>query len=137
MKTTFAIETFSFPGAAVHILPTGSASLLQGDAIKTELRRLPGGQVLGVFQISTSSDLHSDVWEMHPAGDEVLLMLTGRLEVEYSDQSRHGASSLESGHGIVMPRGIWHRLVLREPGVLLALSAPQGTRLSSSPGGRS
>jgi mannose-6-phosphate isomerase-like protein (cupin superfamily) len=135
MKATFTIEPFSLAGAAVHIPPAGTASLLQADAIKAHLQRLPEGHLLGVFPIATSDDLHSDIWEMHPAGDEVLIMLTGELGVEYSDGSRRGTSSLQPSHGIVMPKGVWHRLVLREPGLLLALSPPQGTQSSHNPEG--
>ncbi len=29
-----------------------------------------------------------------------------------------GTPSLAAGHGMVMPVGVWHRLVLREPGLL-------------------
>ena len=134
MKATCTIAPFPLPGTAVHIPPVGSASLLRGDDIKAHLRRLPPGRLLGVFQISSSDDLHSETWEMHPAGDEVLVMLTGELELEYCDGSRRNTSSLQAGHGIVIPKGVWHRLVLHDPGLLLALSAPEGTRSNSDPG---
>jgi len=134
MKATFTVEPFSFTGAGVHIPPSGNASLLQADAIKSQLRRLPEGHLLAVFQIASPDDLHSDIWEMHPAGDEVLLMLTGELDVEYSDGSCRATSTLESGRGVVMPKGVWHRLLLREPGLLMALSPSHGTQWSRRPG---
>src|SRR6185295_5317750 len=134
MKATFTIEPFSFLGAGVHMRPSGNASLLRGSDIKAQLRGLPEGHLLGVFQIARPDDLHSDVWEMHPAGDEILLMLTGELDVEYSDGSCRGSSALRSGRGVVMPKGVWHRLLLREPGLLMVLSPSQGTKLSRSPG---
>jgi mannose-6-phosphate isomerase-like protein (cupin superfamily) len=133
MKATFTVEPFSFPGTAVHIRPSGHASVLQRH-FKAQLPGLPEGHLLGVFQIANRDDLHSDVWEMHPADDEVLLMLTGELGVEYCDGSCRGTSALESGRGMVMPRGVWHRLLLRHPGLLMVLSPSQGTRLSRSPG---
>ena len=134
MKATFTIERFSFPGVAAHIGASGSASVLLGDAIKAQPRVLPEGHLLGVFQIASPDDLHSDIWEMHPAGDEILLMLTGELGVEYSDGHCRGNSVLESGRGVVMPAGVWHRLLLREPGLLMVLTPSQGTKLSRSPG---
>jgi len=134
MKATFTVETFSFAGAGVHLRPSGNASLLHRDAIKAQLRGLPEGHLLGAFQIASPDDLHSDIWEMHPTGDEVLVMLTGELGVEYSDGSCRGSSALGSGRGVVMPKGVWHRLLLREPGLLMVLSPSQGTKLSRSPG---
>jgi quercetin dioxygenase-like cupin family protein len=132
MKATFTIESFPLPGSAVHLTRAGNASLLQGDDMRARLRQLNEGQVLGVFSIADASDLHAQ-WEMHPAGDEVLVMLAGELRVEYSDGFRSGAESMASGHAMVMPKGVWHRLVLREPGVLLSLSPLQGTELSHNP----
>jgi hypothetical protein len=35
---------------------------------------------------------------------------------------------------MVMPRGFWHRLALREPGLLLTLTPLQGTLHSDRPG---
>jgi mannose-6-phosphate isomerase-like protein (cupin superfamily) len=134
VEANFTIESFSLPGAAVHLTSAGNASLLQADDIKARLRHLAEGHVLGVLAISSSDDLHAE-WEMHPAGDEVLIMLTGKLNVEYSDGVRGGASSLGSGQAMVMPKGVWHRLALREPGLLLSLSPLQGTELSQNPRG--
>lgn len=136
MKTNFTIESFSLPGANVSIPAVGNASLLQGNAIEAHLTGRSGGHLLGFFQVSTPADLHSHLWEMHPAGDEVLFMLSGALTVEYSDGARHGNAALEAKQGLVVPRGLWHRLVLREPGLLSALTLRQGTRLSETPGER-
>ena len=136
MNTTFAIESFPLVGSAVHVPPAGHALLLQGEALTAHPQHLPEGYLLGVFEVSVSADVHPDMWEMHPAGDEVLVMLSGELEVEYSDELHRDTSSLEAGHGMLMPTGVWHRLRLREPGRLLVLSPPQGTRLSRDAGGR-
>ena len=132
MKATFTVEPFSFLGAGVHVRPSGDASVLRGNDIKAQLRDLPEGHLLGVFQLANPDDLHSDIWEMHPAGDEVLLMLTGELDIEYSDGSCRGTAALGSGRGVVIPQGIWHRLLLREPGLLMVLSPSLGTKLSRS-----
>jgi hypothetical protein len=57
------------------------------------------------------------------------------LEVEYADSSRSGTCSLGTGQGVVMPKGVWHRLELREPGLLLTLTPLQGTLHSDKAGG--
>ena len=109
--------------------------MLQPPYAKTELARLDG-RVLATFPITSPADAHSHMWEMHPLADEVLFMLNGELRVDYFDGLHSGTLELQAGHGIVMPQGVWHRLVLREPGLLLALTAPHGTQSRPDAGGR-
>jgi mannose-6-phosphate isomerase-like protein (cupin superfamily) len=132
MKAPFTIDTFSLPRAAVHLAANGDAALLQGDDLRLRLRHLGEGHLLGVFPLASAGDLHAE-WEMHRAGDEVLFMLAGSLDVEYSDGARGGISPLGPRQAMVMPKGLSHRLVLREPGLLLALSPLEGTEKSRVP----
>jgi mannose-6-phosphate isomerase-like protein (cupin superfamily) len=134
MKATDIIQPFPVARSIVHIEAAGGATLLQPPFVKAELARLDG-RVLATFPISTAADAHSDVWEMHPAADEVLFMLTGELGLEYSDGPRSRHAELRAGEGIVVPKGAWHRLHFRQPGLLLALTATQGT-VSSADAGR-
>lgn len=136
MNANFTLETFSLRGSAIHVAADGNTSVLRGPNLKARLQQLPGGHLLAAFQIARDSDAHPDMWEMHPAGDEILVMLTGALAVEYADGDRRGMSSLGAGQTVVMPSGVWHRLELREPGLLLTLTPLEGTRHSETPGGR-
>ena len=36
---------------------------------------------------------------------------------------------LRGGQGCIVPRGVWHRLILRQPGNLLFVTPPRGTQL--------
>jgi mannose-6-phosphate isomerase-like protein (cupin superfamily) len=136
MKATFTIETFPLCGSAIHVAPGGHASVMRGSELKSRLRQLPDGLLLGTFQIEDDVDAHSHVWEMHPMGDEMLVMLTGSLEVEYADGPRRATSLLGTRQCMVMPGGVWHRLEVREPGLLLTLTPLQGTLHSEQPGER-
>jgi mannose-6-phosphate isomerase-like protein (cupin superfamily) len=135
MKATCNIPSFPFARTILHIAPGGAASLLQPPFRKAELGALDG-RILATFPIATPADAHSDSWEMHPAGDEVLFMLTGALAVDCSDGLHGGSVVLQAGEAIVVPQGVWHRLVLREPGLLLALTPPHGTESRPDMGGR-
>ena len=135
MKATSNIHSFPFARSIVLVAPAGSSSLLQPPFTKAELARLDC-RVLATFPILSAADAHSHLWEMHPRADEVLFMLTGELAVDYSEGPHGGTVALPAGTGIVMPQGVWHRLVLREPGVLLALTAPHGTESRPDAGGR-
>lgn len=135
MKDTLDIHSFPFAKSILHIASDGGASLLKPPFMKTELGRLDG-RVLATFPITSPADAHSHMWEMHPDADEVLFMLTGELRVDYFDGVQGGTVAVEAGRGIVMPQGVWHRLVLCEPGLLLALTAPRGTESRPDEGGR-
>jgi mannose-6-phosphate isomerase-like protein (cupin superfamily) len=135
METTFKIESFPFARSILHAGSNGSASVLQPPFMKDELGRLDG-HLLSAFPFASARDAHSDMWEMHPLGDEVLFLLTGELGVDYSDGPNTGSVSLQGGSGVVMPRGVWHRLVFRGPCLLLALTAAQGTQARADAGGR-
>jgi mannose-6-phosphate isomerase-like protein (cupin superfamily) len=135
MKATCNIQSFPFARSILHLASDGGASLLQPPFVKAELGGLDG-RILATFPIASPADAHSHMWEMHPSADEVLFMLTGELGVDYSDGHNSGRVSVEAGEGIVMPRGVWHRLVYREPGLLLALTAPKGTETRADAGGR-
>lgn len=137
MKANLSIQSFPLCGTALHVTADCSATVLRGEDLGARLRRLPDGLLLGAFQISCDVDTHPQMWEMHPEGDEILVMLTGALEVAYTGEHGSGTCSLEANHGIAMPRGVWHRLELRQPGVLLTLTPLQGTRHSDKPGDHS
>jgi hypothetical protein len=54
--------------------------------------------------------------ERHPDADEVILVLSGRLEVYLEDEN--GSETLceaSAGEALVIPQGIWHRLNALEP----------------------
>ncbi len=69
-----------------------------------------------------------DHWEMHPAGDEILIMLSGALELILQEDGREREVPLESLNAVIVPRGTWHRARVRIPGKLLGITAGAGTQ---------
>ena len=47
------------------------------------------------------------IWHTHPAGDEMFLVIEGRLSIEFRDRT----VTLERGEFLVVPRGVEHRPV--------------------------
>lgn len=85
---------------------------------------LTAGTLVGVYPL-TGDWPH---WEMHPAGDEVLVLLEGAatMIVRHRDgqEARH---ALQAGSTLVVPAGAWHRALVTAPGRLLALTYGAGT----------
>lgn len=94
-------------------------------------RRLATGEqdwVVGAKRGVEPADFHADEWEMHPAGDEVLYLLGGALEVVLDWPDGERTVRLQAGQGCLVPQGVWHRLVLGRPSDLLFVTPAHGTR---------
>ncbi|MFE3060227.1 cupin [Nocardia sp. NPDC059239] len=109
--------------------------LLADGRLLTEQRRMQGdmdGWTVATFHVETDADVHGDLWEMHPAGDELVSVLTGSVRM-YLRPETIGATEdlvrLTAGHAYVVPRGRWHRLELDEPSDLMSIGPRRGTQL--------
>jgi mannose-6-phosphate isomerase-like protein (cupin superfamily) len=70
--------------------------------------------------------------EVHPDGDELLLVVSGTMELilDDGDERAVGVETkvvLRSGDAYVVPRGVWHRLEAVEPSYLVHVTpGPHG-----------
>lgn len=69
-----------------------------------------------------------DSWEMHPAGDEVVLCLAGRITLhqEFPD-GRTAEVQLEAGEYAINPPGVWHTADIAGAATALFITAGLGT----------
>ena len=74
-------------------------------------------------------DCHADWphWEMHPHGEEVLVLLSGKLTMVFDEGGTEREVVLRAGEACVVPRGTWHRAVVHAPGKLLGITYGRGT----------
>ncbi len=64
--------------------------------------------------------------EMHPDGDEILYVISGRFRV-IGDSEPDAPVELGPGDGCVVPRGEWHQVMVVEPGELVNVTpGPRG-----------
>ena len=70
-----------------------------------------------------------DSWEMHPAGDEVVLCLAGEITLieEHADGST-ARVTLGAGHYAVIPPGTWHTADVAQAAHCLFITAGVGTQ---------
>ena len=69
------------------------------------------GVTIGVARMSENAP-HGG--EMHPDGDEILYLVSGRAKVVFLDNPEPDIE-MRAGDGLVVPRGIWHRVDILEP----------------------
>jgi mannose-6-phosphate isomerase-like protein (cupin superfamily) len=65
--------------------------------------------------------------EMHPDGDELLYVVSGRFAVTLELDAEHRDVELREGDALVVPRGVWHLVRMQEPGRLVHVTpGPHG-----------
>jgi len=69
-----------------------------------------------------------DSWEMHPAGDELVYVLDGAVDLILDEEHRERVVELRGRSGCVVPRGVWHRGVVHRPGDVLYITRGAGTQ---------
>jgi len=68
-----------------------------------------------------------DTWERHPAGEELVLLVSGRVDlVQELDDGPHTVA-LVPGQAAVNPQNVWHTATVHEPGVALFVTPGRGT----------
>lgn len=68
-----------------------------------------------------------DTWEMHPGGDEVVCLLSGRASFELEGRGIVAELS-EPGSFLVVPRGAWHTAHTSVPTKMLFITPGEGTK---------
>jgi mannose-6-phosphate isomerase-like protein (cupin superfamily) len=87
-----------------------------------------GDRIVGALHGVDPADFHPDEWEMHPAGEELLYLLGGALDIILQERRGERLIRLQAGEACIVPRGLWHRLVMHRPSDLLFCTPPHGTQ---------
>jgi mannose-6-phosphate isomerase-like protein (cupin superfamily) len=66
-------------------------------------------------------------WERHPAGDELVLLISGRIDVIQDLDDGERRVELRPGEALINPAGVWHTSDVHEPGEALFITPGLGT----------
>lgn len=72
-------------------------------------------------------DASWDSWERHPAGEEVVLLLSGRADLIQRIDGGERRVALRPGEAVINPPGVWHTADVHEPGQGLFITPGRGT----------
>ncbi len=65
--------------------------------------------------------------EMHPDGDELLYLVSGKVSVRLELPDGERTVELGGGDALVIPQGVWHLVHMLEPGQLIHITpGPSG-----------
>jgi mannose-6-phosphate isomerase-like protein (cupin superfamily) len=127
-RTLASMTAFDPTSTYVCLAPDGAASAIEVTpqfwATIGERAELREGRLVSAFH----SDGDWPHWEMHPHGDEVLVLLSGQMTMIFDDGGNERSVVLEQGRACIVPRGTWHRATVQAPGVLLAITYGRGTQ---------
>jgi mannose-6-phosphate isomerase-like protein (cupin superfamily) len=120
-------KAFTLKSTYVNLRPDDSAETMAGGrrfwagiAKRTDLNK---GRLMG----STRQKADWPHWERHPAGDEILVLLSGEMDLILETKSGERRRRLKAGQTFVVPRGLWHRALVRKPGELMFITPGAGT----------
>ena len=68
-----------------------------------------------------------DSWERHPAGEELVLLVSGRVDLVQEIDREQRVVPLRAGQAVINPRGVWHTVDVHEPGDALFVTPGRGT----------
>jgi quercetin dioxygenase-like cupin family protein len=68
-----------------------------------------------------------DSWERHPAGEELVVLLSGRVDLVQDVDGVEQVIPMAAGQAVINPAGRWHRTVVHEPGQALFITPGRGT----------
>jgi mannose-6-phosphate isomerase-like protein (cupin superfamily) len=112
-------------GASATTVPGGDAfwEALGRGAPPPGAEAVERGWLVATFPMGASWD----VWEVHPEGDEVVLLLAGAIDLVLERAGGLDVVALTAGRAAIVPAGTWHTAVVREPGVALHVTWGAGT----------
>ena len=73
------------------------------------------------------SDMTWNFWERHPAGEELVAVLSGQLTLIQEVERSQRRIDLSHGTAAINPRGVWHTIDVNEPGEVLFVTPGRGT----------
>lgn len=82
------------------------------------------GRLVGVFRY----DADWASWEVHPDGDELVLLLSGAVDLVLDAPSGERTVELRGRTAALVPRGVWHTANVIESGEALHVTRGEGTR---------
>lgn len=84
------------------------------------------------FGVATMSENSPHGGEIHPDGDEVLYLISGKVRVVFLDSDEEDIDVLP-GDGLVVPKNTWHRVDILEPSQIVYLTPGPNNRFKPLP----
>lgn len=81
------------------------------------------GRLVSMYRFADSWDM----WEMHPAGSEMVLCTSGAITLIQDIAGKHVATELLPGQYAINPPGVWHTADVADEAEAVFITAGEGT----------
>lgn len=82
------------------------------------------GRLVCLFEF----DADWPTWEVHPAGDEIVFLLNGSVDLILDETAGERTIELRGRAACIVPKGVWHRAIVHKPSTALHITRGAGTR---------
>jgi quercetin dioxygenase-like cupin family protein len=97
------------------------------DVLEAYSAAVAGDGVEGRMVVLFDSSGAGDHWERHPAGDEVVICLSGRMTVIRNVDGEDDPVELGPGDAMINPQGVWHAVDVDESARFMTITPGAGT----------
>ena len=90
------------------------------------------------FGVATMTENSPHDGEMHPDGDEVLYLISGKVRVTVEtdlETDNVQVIDMQPGAGLIVPQGVWHKVDILEPSQIVYLTPGPGGEYRPLPDG--
>ena len=118
---------FDLQSTYIQLLDGGAATPVPVDPdFWSEIGRrteLHAGRLMGLFEMNGDPDHR----EMHPRGDEILILVSGAVDVVLETADGEQVIELRDRGTCIVPRGVWHGQIVHRPSVMIFITPGEGT----------
>jgi mannose-6-phosphate isomerase-like protein (cupin superfamily) len=107
---------FTLDSTYIHLRPDESALAMEG-----------GAKFWQGIEERHDQSKDWDHWERHPAGDEILTLLSGEMTIVLETDGGEQRTTIKPGETFIVPKGVWHRGIVTAPGRLMFVTPGAGT----------
>ena len=121
---------FDLSRTFVHLSPGSTATLLpdfEWSQVEAYRDRFAGDGADGRLVCIVAQDATWDGWERHPGGEELVVLLSGRVDLVQEIDGEPRTVELRPGEAVVNPKNVWHTAIVHEPGRGLFVTPGDGT----------
>mgnify|MGYP003108768873 FL=1 len=113
-----------------RLKPDASAEAIPvSDSFWQDLSTGKFGSFENEFLVTTQSFAQNwPVWEMHPKGEEIIILMAGNLDLILEKKTGNKIVHLQQqGDWLMVPKGQWHTARVNAPSTVIFITAGEGT----------